>query len=230
MSLNWTSVKSLAIPVGGTARDVKRVSIGGSVVWEKSSPLPYDAEVEYLESTGTQYIATGVYTTGPMTFRLSATFTPTWSENDFFGGYTAQKNGNVVCGIYGTFAFGFNNPNTRIDSAQLGSAEMYADIEYALGESSRTLTVNGTTYSGTGATYNTANEVLVFRANPAANGAMKLHAFKILDAQGNLVRDFVPVRVGTVGYLYDRVSGALFGNVGTGAFGYGGDLPYSIGG
>lgn len=36
--MNWTNVKSLAIPVGGTARDVKRVSIGGSVVWEKQSP------------------------------------------------------------------------------------------------------------------------------------------------------------------------------------------------
>lgn len=37
MSLNWTNVKSLAIPVGGTARDVKRVSIGGVTVWEKNT-------------------------------------------------------------------------------------------------------------------------------------------------------------------------------------------------
>ena len=37
-----------------------------------------------------------------------------------------------------------------------------------------------------------------------------------------LVRDFIPVRVGSgssaVGYLYDRVSGELFGNAGTGEF------------
>ena len=36
------------------------------------------------------------------------------------------------------------------------------------------------------------------------------------------VCDFIPVRVGSganaVGYLYDRVSGELFGNMGSGAF------------
>ena len=30
--------------------------------------------------------------------------------------------------------------------------------------------------------------------------------------------DFIPVRVGDIGYLYDRMSGQLFGNQGTGAF------------
>ena len=30
--------------------------------------------------------------------------------------------------------------------------------------------------------------------------------------------DFVPVRKGNIGYMYDRVSGQLFGNQGTGAF------------
>ena len=45
---------------------------------------------------------------------------------------------------------------------------------------------------------------------------------------GVLVRDFIPVRKGTVGYLYDRVSGKLFGNAGTGAFTYGNDLKYPI--
>ena len=30
--------------------------------------------------------------------------------------------------------------------------------------------------------------------------------------------DFLPVRVVTVGYMYDRVSGQFFGNAGTGAF------------
>lgn len=35
---------------------------------------------------------------------------------------------------------------------------------------------------------------------------------------GVIVRDYIPVRDGTVGYLYDRVSGRFFGNAGTGAF------------
>lgn len=39
-----------------------------------------------------------------------------------------------------------------------------------------------------------------------------------------LVRDFIPVRVGQTGYLYDKVSGTLFGNDGTGSFGIGNDI------
>ena len=43
-----------------------------------------------------------------------------------------------------------------------------------------------------------------------------------------LVRDFIPVRKGTVGYLYDRVTGALFGNAGTGDFVIGPDIPSPV--
>jgi hypothetical protein len=40
-----------------------------------------------------------------------------------------------------------------------------------------------------------------------------------------LVRSYIPVRKNGVGYLYDRVSGELFGNANsTGAFTYGNDV------
>ena len=39
-----------------------------------------------------------------------------------------------------------------------------------------------------------------------------------------LVRDYIPVRVGQVGYMYDKVSGQLFGNSGTGNFILGNDI------
>ena len=40
---------------------------------------------------------------------------------------------------------------------------------------------------------------------------------------GVIIRDYIPVRKGTVGYLYDRVTGELFGNAGTGDFALGPD-------
>lgn len=49
-----------------------------------------------------------------------------------------------------------------------------------------------------------------------------IYACKIWQ-NGNLVRDFIPVRVGTTGYMYDRVSGTLFGNAGTDSFTLGND-------
>lgn len=48
--------------------------------------------------------------------------------------------------------------------------------------------------------------------------------FKLL-RNNVLIFDGIPVRVGTVGYMYDRVSGQLFGNDGTGAFTLGPDVP-----
>jgi hypothetical protein len=41
---------------------------------------------------------------------------------------------------------------------------------------------------------------------------------RVYDAAGNILFDFIPVRKGTVGYMYDRVSGKLFGNAGSGDF------------
>ena len=55
--------------------------------------------------------------------------------------------------------------------------------------------------------------------------SVRLYAFQIFD-NGVLVRDFIPVRVGRAGYMFDRVSGEYlpFGNVGTGAFILGPDI------
>ena len=187
--------------------------------------LPYDAEVEYLESTGTQWIDTGVAFSKLYTFKLCARLTPTVNERDLFGAYYQTAENKMVCGCYSRFIFGFNPPGARIDSATLGTSELDVDIVYAFSSAGRTLTVNGTTYSATGAYTNGLN-VTLFRANPGYDGAFKCYSFKIYDTDGStLVRDYIPVRKGTVGYLYDRVSGKLFGNAGTGDFGYGNDLP-----
>ena len=40
----------------------------------------------------------------------------------------------------------------------------------------------------------------------------------------NLIMNLIPVRKGTVGYMYDKVSGQLFGNAGTGNFILGPDI------
>jgi hypothetical protein len=53
---------------------------------------------------------------------------------------------------------------------------------------------------------------------------MAIRSFQIFGANGEALRDYIAVRKNGVGYLYDRVSGALFGNDGTGAFSFGSDL------
>lgn len=51
----------------------------------------------------------------------------------------------------------------------------------------------------------------------------KISAFQVTRGH-DLVLDLIPVRVGSVGYMYDRVSGTLFGNIGTGDFIVGPDV------
>ena len=53
---------------------------------------------------------------------------------------------------------------------------------------------------------------------------VRLFGVQVYDSNNTLVRDYIPVRKGTVGYLYDRVSGKLFGNAGTGDFVLGPDV------
>ena len=97
------------------------------------------------------------------------------------------------------------------------------------------VTVNGN-FSGYNATQTVTEQsgytITVFAgrnsvSSVTANLVGKIYVVQIWD-DGVLVRDFIPVRVGNVGYMYDRVSGRLFGNAGTGAFGYGNDLKYPI--
>jgi hypothetical protein len=45
-----------------------------------------------------------------------------------------------------------------------------------------------------------------------------------LTYNGVCVFDAIPVRVGNVGYMYDKISGQLFGNAGTGDFILGNDI------
>jgi hypothetical protein len=66
--------------------------------------------------------------------------------------------------------------------------------------------------------------LLIFRRPNVGNSWIKCFAFQLWDANSVLIRDIIPVRVGNVGYMYDNVSGQLFGNAGTGNFILGNDI------
>lgn len=190
--------------------------------------LPYDAEVEYLESTGTQYIDTGVS--------------------------GAEQNLIITAGVcintYGAYAGAFGNyasesaNSFRLILTGSNNGQAYANCGYITSNSHiiknfslgnwHTVILNGAEdrcfCDGVESTKNNrylqgtanANTIRIFTSGGPADGtwSKQVSAFKI-ELNGTLVRDYIPVRKGTVGYLYDRVSGALFGNAGTGEFIYG---------
>ena len=236
MSLAWSSVKSLSIPVGGVSRDVKRVTAGGVTLWEKPNPLPYDAEVEYIESTGTQWIDTGVYPGNSDSFSIN--ISGRWIKNNTTEG--------VFASFYKASGLGLNLSCTSIrmyvyTSSQTNITETAGDFTLAINftGSALTATINGRAISaGWDANLKGSNLPLYLwnrpdtLARPSRSGS-RIYSMSVY-TNGVLVRDFQPVRVGSganaVGCLYDKLgtggmnpdgtarNDGLYFNRGSGAF------------
>ena len=183
-------------------------------------PIPANAtRIRYLESTGTQYIDTGVAPGANFGFSISFSVAARPSATSaLFGARTSSNvNANAYCAMMRSTG------DIRLDttsSTQYSAAFSGGDsILYAYTKSATV--VNGTSY--TNGTRNTiSRNFYLFAINnngTAMFGSItqRYVAAKIYDGS-TLVRSYVPVRSGSVGYLFDRVSGQLFGNAGTGSF------------
>ena len=65
-----------------------------------------------------------------------------------------------------------------------------------------------------------SSEVYLFSGVNASRPSSNFycHSLMLFNNADNKIRDLIPVRVGNVGYMYDKVSRQLFGNSGTGDF------------
>ena len=172
--------------------------------------IPYDAEVEYLESTGTQWVDTGYVLSASDRVVVQAYF----QLDDTHGSRALLGVGNPRLWITtGTCRFNDENTVAIGNLRKLGAWNSISiDKDYC--------TCNGTTVSMSNGTFqNNSLSLWLFGANGSTvqktNG--RISSCKIYHSDV-IASDFIPVRVGSVGYMYDRVSGKLFGNSGTGAF------------
>ena len=205
----------------------KVYEVGGSPT--PPTPATYDSEIEYLAADGYQYIDTLVpsnstiefevdyeiinnvsTSTGLLSFRLSTQ--STLSRAIWI------KNGNVALNTNGADTGWKTLANGR-HLVTTNGVYLYAD-GYLLATAAKN---NEYSYEGT---------IGLMRGKKADESsgwdtrvgvAIKLYSCKIY-SQGVLAREFVPVRVGQVGYLYDKVSGNLFANAGSGDFVLGDDI------
>ena len=189
-------------------------------------PLPYDAEVEYLESTGTQWIDTGISMEFPMacdmTFSIDTNYGTTTSipvfgirvsTNAKYAFWVSKTDGKLALN-YGRYDSGFAGGDVRsFANVYNVGAKMYCNDA---------LICDG----GSPILENDSRTLYMFTLNDFGSASIRGSRFKIARAtisngSGDQV-DFIPVRVGSgasaVGYMYDRISGMLFGNSGTGAF------------
>lgn len=184
--------------------------------------------LQYIQSTGTQYIDTNV--SAPEGFRITCdveftslpnTLNMLFGSHDtaspYYRNFLAARNtGKWEIGAYNSTDFGSVSVNTKysIDVCTISGAigcsingiDQIVDSSIAVStiRSSRTIYVFGLNYT-----------------DGLLPSNMKLYGLKMyLDADGsNLVRDFVPCRTpdGTVG-LWDNINSVFYTNAGTGAF------------
>ena len=183
--------------------------------------LPYDAEVEYIESTGTQWIDTG-YTSNHRDEVVSAIINNhkdiTAAQAIFasFGsGTSVRMQLYKTTGRIGGNYVSFQVPGNKVTS-------VVADIP------NLRFVIDGQVYSSSGMSAPAMEVPLtVFYRNPSI-GVFRLYGFTITRSS-KLVMDLTPVRFTNEqgvsdGAMYDRVSGQLFRNAGTGVFGFGTDI------
>lgn len=192
--------------------------MGNSVIYRPA----YDAEVEYLESTGTQYIDTGIVFNSPYTIELSFMLTKLNNYNSLIFGAWHDNDSTDRLQFYVANNNRFNNDgHSNITCVQ---PSVIPD----------TNTIYNITYTPTISQPNANSSMWLFARNNDRStylpyNGLRVYSCKIKDIDSDtVIRDFIPVRIGSVGYLYDKVSKQFFANKGTGNFILGNDVVNAV--
>lgn len=182
--------------------------------------LPDNVEqLEYIESTGTQYIDTGVFPSNNLKINIKACYTNSnatymlGSDNAYNAGIHIRLDSKYI-GIFGSTIMNtgvvsqinvpvtitLQNNKISVDGQQKGSGNTQDVSKYS--ESSIYVFC---THRGGEAQY---------------NSSMRLYELQMYDGD-TLIRDFIPILdENNVAYLYDKVEKKFYYNSGTGTFNY----------
>lgn len=181
--------------------------------------LPYDAEIEYLESSGTQYIDIPIDFM-PSTDEIYAKFSENTNQNVdkyMISSFPWNTRGNKFgMGIHNSvFTVAFDNITTGSTflSPETRNDGVFHTWEYSLG--TMKITDLNISISDISAQVASNNLRLFYGYNSNTKG--KWAYYRHL-RDGIIIIDLIPVRIGNVGYMYDKVSKQLFSNNGTGDF------------
>ena len=179
-----------------------------------SNSLPYDAEIEYLENKapGGAYIDTGFKPNQNTSIDITVTIVSDGIVSRFFETRNAAWNtvyaiinfgqsDNQLQARFGTSSSGIilrNKLEPGTYKLSMRDYKVYVDDVFVKDLPSRTFQCN---YNLPLFALNNAGTI-----SAGVDCYSRIHACSIYD-NGTLIRDFIPVRKGTVGYMYDKVSG-----------------------
>lgn len=214
--------------MASTVTELLRRRFGG----KKEEPIPYQ-EVEWLESRGYVYIDTGLsgfVDNDVIRWEASIGFNPSYNDRKFVA---AIDNPSVAyyCEINVNNAFGdfLGTQSASIyEPALLGDTmyDVYFQISYKVKSEAYVkkngLWVGNTQTAAQGGVSPASKFVLFSLIGSLYGNGQRIGRNKIYK-NGVLIRDFVPCRDGQTPYMYDRVSGELFGKNGHGSLILGND-------
>lgn len=230
--IDFASVKSFIIPEG----EVQSISKDGVAVWTKQNETqnPYSRELEYIESTGTQWIDTlWKASVSTPTLQIGFMLTETLNTNAICGSEDLESDCRFLFRLCGTkdgesrmaFSCGYG-ANNGAAYFTLTIGKLYKYVWTMSGTKNTLKPVGGSGKSITFKDYPidcTAHPktLNIFQCTGTDRSCVKLYYLKITES-GTLVRDFIPVMDNNnVPCLFDKVEGKLYYNQGEGEFLYG---------
>lgn len=192
--------------------------------------LPYDAQVEYLQQQNDAIINTTLYDVDAIEIKYRVS---SWSSfYTLFGNYIGGDY-NVWRLILSNFSSS-NNVGVYVGGRAIdgwNSVEGGArNVDHTIYMSKTNIVCDDVPFSGTiniSQGFANTSPIAIFARSVTDPGwinvGMRCYYFKAWK-NDNRILDLIPVRVGQVGYMYDRVSGQLFGNANVGDFILGPDV------
>ena len=180
-----------------------------------SLPSGY-TKLDYIESSGTQYINTG-FKPNQNTRCVIDIENLSSAQASFFGARASQTAASFTY-------FSLTATTGRSDYGASKQSMSFTNTvgRYTVDQNKNVCTANGVTATGTANTFQLTNNLYLMAVNQAnaamQNAKMKLYSAKIYD-NGTLVRDFIPCKnaSGAIG-LWDNVNSVFYANAGTGTF------------
>ncbi len=198
------------------------------LMMQKAETSPYDAEVEYIQSTGTQYINTGIKPTDTLVTEVRFALT-----EDF-----PFENTSAIFGVYNNNGTLYSVAFPSLNNARIPSGLSYVNIAVPMSLG----TVHNISYKSEAFYFdgelkgtqkpkigtNSTNIRLFGRAAVPSGSAkiiagIRIYGFRMTEGD-TVIHDCIPVRIGTAGYLFDKVNNALMTNLGSGDFLIGNDI------
>ena len=177
--------------------------------------------IAYLESSGTQYIDTGIFFNDPThTYGWEITAQAIFSNYNSYNWFTGWYYGIPhSIGIYSDreTRYNFYPLNTYFQDGQsigkgMTTGDKYGIVTHVFSKSDFTPDTSLVLFARVGSDKNTD-----------ARGCKRIFSFRVFD-NSLLILDLLPVRIGNEGFMLDTISGELFANQGTGSFLLGPDI------